>query len=258
MSAEKTKPDSPPSGRKIVVIIPVLNEEQSIGKVIEALPPGWYHSVIAVDNGSSDATAHVASRAGAEVISEPRRGYGWACLAGMARAAELDPEIIVFLDGDYSDYPDDLPDLVQPILEQEAEFVVGSRVRGERGKGALLPQARFGNWLATRLIRLFWGYRFTDLGPFRAIRWQALQQMRMQDKTYGWTVEMQIKALRMGLRVAEVPVRYRKRIGASKVTGTFSGTIKAGYKILWTIFRYGLADRAPGPAPLVRDEVLTR
>ncbi len=234
------RPEQQSADLKTVVIIPVLNEEKSIGKVIADLPVESYVRVIAVDNGSSDNTAQVAEQAGAMVVKEPRRGYGWACLAGMAAAAELEPDVIAFIDGDYSDFPEELSHVLMPIRQGKADFVVGSRVRGERDKGALLPQARFGNWLATRLIRLIWGFHYTDLGPFRAIRWPALQAMNMQDKTYGWTVEMQIKAVRMGLRIAEVPVRYRKRIGTSKVTGTLSGTIKAGYKILWTIFRYGV------------------
>ncbi|MDQ7064114.1 MAG: glycosyltransferase family 2 protein [candidate division KSB1 bacterium] len=224
----------------IVVLIPALNEEKSIGRVLAALPNDLRLHVIVADNGSTDATAVVARHHGAEVVHEPRRGYGWACLAAMAAAKKFNPDIGVFLDADFSDYPEDIHEVVRPIVAGEADMVIGSRVLGQRERGALLPQARFGNWLATRLIRLIWGFRYTDLGPFRAVRWPALLALNMQDKTYGWTVEMQIKALKYGLRVQEVPVRYRKRIGKSKVTGTLSGTIKAGFIILWTIFRYGI------------------
>ncbi len=229
--------DRPPN---IVVLIPALNEEKSIGRVLAALPDDLHLHVIVADNGSSDATAAVARQQGAEVVHEARRGYGWACLAAMAAAQKYNPDIAVFMDADFSDYPEDIHEVVRPIVAREADMVIGSRVLGQRERGALLPQARFGNWLATRLIRLIWGFRYTDLGPFRAIRWPALLALNMQDKTYGWTVEMQIKALKYGLRVQEVPVRYRKRIGKSKVTGTLSGTIKAGVIILWTIFRYGI------------------
>ncbi len=225
---------------KIVVLIPALNEEKSIGRVLDALPRDFQLQIIVADNGSSDRTAAVAREHGARVVYEPRRGYGWACLAAMAEAESWKPDIAVFLDADYSDYPEDLHQVVRPILQDEADLVIGSRILGRREKGALLPQARFGNWLATRLIRMIWGFRYTDLGPFRAIRWSALLALDMQDKTYGWTVEMQIKALKHGLRVQEVPVRYRKRIGKSKVTGTISGTVKAGIVILWTIFRFGM------------------
>ena len=172
------------------------------------------------------------------MIEEPRRGYGRACLAGIARAALAPPDIVVFLDGDHSDFPEDLPSLVEPIARGEADLVIGSRVRSRRERGALLPQAIVGNWIATTLIRLLYGFRFTDLGPFRAIRWESLLALGMEDETFGWTVEMQIKALRRGLRVVEVPVRYRPRIGTSKITGTMAGAVKAGWKILWTIARY--------------------
>lgn len=235
-----------PGKPRVVVIIPALNEAKSISRVLAALPEHCCTTVIVVDNGSTDNTAEVAAAHKAVVISESRRGYGWACLAGMRAAATHDPEIIVFIDADFSDFPEEITALLTPIAMGMADFVVGSRVAGVRERGALLPQARFGNWLATLLIRLFWGFRYTDLGPFRAIRWSALQELGMQDKTYGWTVEMQIKALQYGLRVAEIPVRYRQRIGHSKVTGTISGTLKAGYKILWTIFHYGfIARRQP-------------
>ena len=223
---------------KISVIIPAFNEEGSIGKVIADIPKELVHEIIVVDNGCTDRTAEVAQTAGARVVREERRGYGYACLAGIAA---LDaPDIVVFLDGDYSDYPSEMSLLVQPILAGKAEMVIGSRIRGVREKGALLPQARFGNALATFLIRLLFRVSYTDLGPFRAIRYDRLLEMDMQDKTFGWTVEMQVKAAKMGIRACEVPVSYRKRIGQSKITGTVKGTIKAGYKILMTIFRYGL------------------
>lgn len=222
----------------VSVIIPALNEEESIGKVIADLPKTCVEEIIVVDNGSIDRTAEVARAAGARVVQETRKGYGYACLAGIAVLNA--PEIVVFLDGDYSDFPSEMSLLIQPILAGDAEMVIGSRIRGAREKGALLPQARFGNVLATFLIRLLFHVHYTDLGPFRAIRYEQLLAMDMQDKTFGWTVEMQVKAAKMGLRVCEVPVSYRKRIGQSKITGTVRGTILAGYKILTTIFRYGL------------------
>lgn len=221
-------------GAKISVIIPVLNEEASIGKVLREIP-NWVDEVITVDNGSSDCSMDVAASAGAKVLREPRRGYGSACQTGIAALGPCD--VLVFLDGDYSDYPEEMALLVDPILNEEADMVIGSRVLGEREPGALTPQARFGNWLSCLLIRLFWGARFTDLGPFRALRWTALKQLQMADPDYGWTVEMQIKAAQLGLKTKEVPVRYRKRIGKSKVSGTVRGVFGAGSKILWTIFR---------------------
>ena len=223
---------------KISVIIPAFNEDRSIGKVITDIPKELVHEIIVVDNACTDRTVEVAESAGARVVREERRGYGYACLAGIATLNA--PDIVVFLDGDYSDYPAEMSMLVQPGLSGEAEMVIGSRIRGTRQQGALLPQARFGNALATFLIRLLFGVHYTDLGPFRAIRYDRLREMNMQDKTFGWTVEMQVKAAKMGIRVCEVPVSYRKRIGQSKITGTVQGTIKAGYKILATIFRYGL------------------
>ena len=223
---------------KISVIIPAFNEEAAIGKVIGDIPKTLVRQIVVVDNGSTDRTAEIAESLGALVVREDRRGYGYACLAGIAAVESA--EIVVFLDGDYSDYPSEMPTLVQPILAGEAEMVIGSRVRGKSEKGALLPQARFGNALAAGLIRLLFGVRYTDLGPFRAIRYDRLLEMNMQDKTYGWTVEMQVKAAKLGVRVCEAPVSYRKRIGQSKITGTLKGTVLAGYKILTTIFRYGL------------------
>ncbi len=223
-----------------LVIIPAFNEARSIGQVLGDLPD-HVGEVVVVNNASTDETERNARAAGATVLREDRQGYGWACLRGIAYARTKNPDLVVFLDGDYSDHPDELDRLIAPILADEADFVVGSRMTGEREPGALLPQALWGNRLACGLMRLFWGARFTDLGPFRAIRFADLLALDMQDTTYGWTVEMQIKAVRAGLRCAEVPVSYRRRIGVSKITGTISGTAKASAKILWTIGRYALA-----------------
>jgi glycosyltransferase involved in cell wall biosynthesis len=223
---------------RISVVIPAFDEAESIGLVIADLPHSILQEIIVVDNGSSDATASVAAAAGARVVSEPRKGYGQACLTGIAATDK--PDIIVFLDGDYSDHPEELPDVIRPILDDQADLVIGSRVAEKREPGAMLPQALFGNWLATSLIRLIWGFRYTDLGPFRAVTVSALQRIGMRDTNFGWTVEMQVKALREGLRIAEVPVSYRRRVGVSKITGTVRGTVAAGYKILWTIGRYAL------------------
>ena len=226
---------------RVWVIIPAFNEAASLPFVLGDLPV--VGRVIVVDNGSTDQTAELARQHGATVIHEPRRGYGAACLAGLAAIrsnalASEPPDVVVFLDGDYSDHPDQLPELVDPILKGEVDFVVGSRMRGEREPGALLPQALFGNRLACCLMWLFWGAKYTDLGPFRGISWEALQRLDMCDRNFGWTVEMQIKATVARLRTLEIPVRYRRRVGVSKISGTISGTIRAGYKILYTIARY--------------------
>ena len=227
---------------RISVIIPAHNEARAIGLVLAEIPARLVQEVIVVDNNSTDDTGAVARAAGATVLREPRPGYGHACLAGMAHALGPDepapPDIGVFLDGDHSDYPEEMPALLAPLLAGAADLVIGSRALGVRERGALLPQQRFGNWLASRLLRLRYGGQVTDLGPFRAILAPALLGLDMQDKTYGWTVEMQVKAARQGLRTVEVPVRYRKRIGTSKVSGTVKSTLGAGYKILWTIFKY--------------------
>ena len=227
---------------RINVIIPAYNEERSIAKVLHAIPAGYVEEVIVVNNNSSDSTARAAARAGATVLDEPSAGYGSACLKGIAYAAAKPaatrPDIIVFLDGDFSDYPEEMPMLVQPIVAGEAEMVIGSRALGRREAGAMMPQQVFGNWLATTLLRWLYNARFTDLGPFRAIRLDTLLALGMRDRNYGWTVEMQARAAKQKIRYTEVPVTYRRRIGTSKVSGTVKGTVLAGYKIIWTIFKY--------------------
>ena len=221
---------------RISVIIPAYNEESSIGLVLDALPQEKIHEIIVVDNCSTDATARVAQEHGARVVKEPRKGYGSACLKGIDQLD--DPDIVVFIDGDFSDFPEEIVLLIGPIETGEKDFVLGSRMIFPKSQLALLPQARYGNRLAILLIKLFFKYEFTDLGPFRAIRYSSLMSLGMQDRDFGWTVEMQIKALRNGLRIHEVPVNYRKRVGISKITGTLSGTIRAGTKIIYTIFKY--------------------
>ena len=227
---------------RVSVIIPAHNEAGAIALVLAEIPAGLVQEVIVVDNNSTDNTSEIARASGATVLREPRPGYGHACLAGMAHAfgrpQSEQPAIVVFLDGDHSDFPEQMPELLAPLLRGEADLVIGSRALGVREKGSLLPQQRFGNWLAARLLNLRYGGTVTYLGPFRAVTASALLAIGMEDKTYGWTVEMQVKAARLGLRTVEVPVRYRKRIGTSKVSGTVRGTLGAGYKILWTIFKY--------------------
>ncbi len=222
----------------IYVIIPAFNESKSIGKVIADIPD-MVTEIIVVDNASTDNTGDFAKEKGASVLRENRKGYGYSCLKGMdyisKKAKEND--IIVFLDGDYSDFPAEIKLLVSPIMTSGFDMVIGSRVLGERQKGSMLFQQIAGNWLATTLIKLFYNAHFTDLGPFRAITWNALQRINMKDKTFGWTVEMQVKAAKLNLKFTEIPVSYRKRIGVSKVSGTIKGTILAGYKILLTIFK---------------------
>lgn len=225
------------NGHSIGVVIPARDEASAIGKVIAEIP-GWADAIVVADNGSRDATATVAAGAGATVVSEPRPGYGGACLAAIAALPACD--VVVFLDGDYSDYPEDMGELVEPITHGRADLVIGSRMLRDQAIAALTPQQRYGNWLAVTLIRLIWGVRYTDLGPFRAIRRTALDSLQMADRDFGWTVEMQIKAAEKGLTVAEVPIRYRQRIGISKISGTVSGTLRAGSKILWVIGRHGL------------------
>ena len=235
---------------RTIIIIPAFNEARAIGRVIADLPTDLVDEVVVVNNASTDETEANARAAGATVLREPQRGYGAACLRGLRYAAEQAaadqaPDVIVFLDGDYSDHPDELPRLLAPIQRGEADFVIGSRILGRRKglvePGALLPQALVGNTVACSLMHLFWGARFTDLGPFRAIRYDALVALEMTDRTWGWTVEMQIKAAQAGLRCTEVPVSYRRRVGVSKITGTVSGTVRASAKILWTIARYAVS-----------------
>lgn len=224
----------------IDVIIPAFNEEASLPLVIQDIPENLVREIIVVNNGSSDGTKGAGEEAGATVILQPEKGYGSACLKGIdhIRNKATLPDIIVFMDADYSDHPEEMPELIRPIMEKDYDMVIGSRALGNREKGAMMPQAVFGNWLATTLIKGFYGYRFTDLGPFRAIKWQKLLDLDMRDPDFGWTVEMQVKAAQKGLNVTEVPVSYRKRVGVSKVTGTIKGTVMAGYKILWTVFKY--------------------
>ena len=234
---------------RTVALIPVLNEEKSIGKVLDALPRDWIDQAIVIDNGSRDASIEVAKAHGAWVYREMERGYGAACLRGI-EALPDETEFIVFLDGDFSDYPEEAALLLAPLLRNEADMTLGSREQGQREAGALTPQARFGNWLATTLIAMRWGFHYTDLGPFRAIRRDALERLQMADRNYGWTVEMQIKALLAALRIQEIPVRYRPRIGHSKVSGTLRGIVGAGTKILWTIGRFALT--LPSNRPSLR------
>jgi glycosyltransferase involved in cell wall biosynthesis len=222
----------------VAVIIPVFNERESLPLVVADIPRDVVREIVVVDNGSTDDTRLVASALPVRLVREKRRGYGSACLAGISALEGSPPEILVFLDGDYSDHPEELPRLTEAIAAG-ADLVIGSRMLGRREPGALLPQARLGNALACFLIRVLYGHRYTDLGPFRAIRWEALRSLGMEDRDFGWTVEMQVKALKKGLLVVEVPVSYRRRVGVSKITGTFAGTLAAGRKILWTIARYG-------------------
>ncbi|MEN9401281.1 MAG: hypothetical protein RL632_2384 [Bacteroidota bacterium] len=223
---------------KVAVIIPAYNEAPSIAKVVNSIPLELKATVIVVNNGSTDNTVEEAKNAGAIVLDESRKGYGWACLKGIEYAQKEGAEIVVFMDGDFSDFPSEMSLLIDPILDGKMDFVLGSRVLGERERGSLTPQQVFGNWLATRLIRIFYRVKFSDLGPFRAIRTDSLKSLKMSDKTYGWTIEMQIKAAKHKLRFCEIPVSYRKRIGVSKVSGTVKGTVLAGIKIIWAVFKY--------------------
>lgn len=226
--------------KKIVVIIPAFNEENAVGNVVRDIPEGFIDEVIVVNNNSNDATKDKAAAAGATVLDEPTQGYGNACLKGIAYVKDMQqkPDIVVFIDADYSDYPEEMIPLVQPIIEEDYDMVIGSRALGKKQKGSMTPQQIFGNWLATRLLRILYGVTYTDLGPFRAIKWDALVEMDMQDRTYGWTVEMQLKAAKLKMKTTEVAVNYRKRIGFSKISGTVKGTVLAGYKIITTIFKY--------------------
>ncbi len=227
--------------KEILVIIPAYNEAQSIGQVISEIPD-LISEIIVVNNNSTDNTAAVATAAGATVLLEEQMGYGYACLKGINYAGKRSktPHIIVFMDGDYSDFPEDLHKVIAPILAGDVDFVIGARDKELREEGSMTPQQVFGNWLATFLMKLFFKAKFTDLGPFRAIRYEQLMALEMEDKTYGWTVEMQLKVLKKKIAYTEVPVRYKKRIGISKVSGTVKGSIFAGIKILGWIFKYSL------------------
>lgn len=222
----------------IDVVIPALNEERALPRVLFEIPRPPVRRVVVADNGSTDRTADVARECGAEVVHEAERGYGAACLKALAHLEPDPPDVVVFLDGDYSDHPDELPLVVAPILSGDADLVIGSRAIGRAERGALSPQQRIGNAIACHALSMLYGVRYTDLGPFRAIRWDALARLEMQDRNYGWTVEMQIKAAQQRMRHAEVPVSYRPRIGISKVSGTVRGSVSAGAKILWLLSRY--------------------
>lgn len=221
------------------IIIPAYNEEASIGLVIADIPKNLVRHIIVCNNRSTDQTKECAIQLGAIVVDQPKKGYGSACLKGIEylQSLSVPPDLVVFLDGDYSDHPEQLPEVIRPILEDGIDLVIGSRAIGNMERGAMMPQQIFGNWLATTLIKLFYDYHFTDLGPFRAITYEKLIALDMQDPDFGWTVEMQVKAAKMGLKTKEVPVKYRRRVGVSKVSGTVKGSILAGHKILWTIFK---------------------
>ena len=225
---------------QVVVIIPAFNEENAVGKVVEAIPKDWVDEVIVVNNNSTDLTSQKAEEAGAAVLFEAKKGYGRACLKGIDYLKQMPekPQIIVFIDADFSDYPEQMPQLIEPIQKGEVDLVIGSRALGKHEKGSMTIPQLFGNWLATTLLKLLYGASFTDLGPFRAIRYSSLLALKMQDETYGWTVEMQIKAAKQKLKFMEVPVDYRNRIGFSKISGTVKGTFMAGYKIIATLFKY--------------------
>lgn len=232
-------------GKTIAVVIPALNEGKNIGPLIRSLP-SFVDTIVVGDNNSTDNTAQEARDYGAIVMHETRRGYGSACLAGLSFLKKDPPAIVIFTDADGSDDPAQMQELIRPLLRRDSQITIASRATGTAEKGALSPAQRFGNWLATRLIRLFWSARFTDLGPYRAITWTALEYLEMSDPDFGWTVEMQIKAARLDLKVAEIPANYRKRKqGESKVGGSLRGSILAGNKILWWIFREKLRDLAP-------------
>lgn len=225
--------------QRIRVVIPAHNEEQSIAKVISEIP-NFVTEIIVINNNSTDHTAENAKAAGATVLNENKKGYGNACLKGIKYISVLKQktDIIVFLDGDYSDYPEELTKIIAPIQERNVDFVLGARIKSLREKGAMMPQQIFGNWLATSLMQLIFNAKFSDLGPFRAIKFERLLELNMEDKTYGWTIEMQLKAIKNNLSYEEVPVKYKNRIGTSKVSGTIKGSIFAGIKILGWIFKY--------------------
>jgi len=230
----------PAARSRTAVVIPVFNERESLPRVVGAIPSGVADEIVVVDNGSTDGSDRIARGLPVRLVREARRGYGSACLAGVRALESKPPDVLVFLDGDFSDHPEEMPRLLKAI-EAGADLALGSRTLGDREPGALPAHARFGNALACFLIARLTGHRYTDLGPFRAIRWEAYRRLGMRDPDFGWTCEMQVKALRRGLRVVEVPVSYRRRVGVSKITGTIAGTLRAGYKILWTIARYAIA-----------------
>ena len=221
------------------IIIPAFNEEKSIGKVVQAIPMELVREVVVCNNASTDSTKEVAVESGATVVYVPQKGYGMACLAGIEYidSKPTPPDVVVFLDGDYSDHPEELPLLLDPITNDDMDMVIGSRALGSMERGAMMPQQIFGNWLATTLMKIIYNYEFSDLGPFRSIKYDVLKSLDMKDRDFGWTVEMQVKAAKYKLKCKEVAVSYRKRIGVSKVSGTVKGTLLAGHKILWTIFK---------------------
>ena len=224
----------------IDVVIPAYNEEESVGLVVRDIPKNLVRNIIVVDNNSSDYTSLRAGEEGAIILNEKSQGYGSACLKGIeyAEKSKPQPDILVFLDADYSDYPQEMNQLIEPIINQDIDMVIGSRALGKREKGSMMPQQIFGNWLATFLLQQLYKVKYSDLGPFRAIKFQKLLSLDMVDRNYGWTVEMQVKAAKNNLTFAEIPVSYRKRIGVSKITGTVKGTLMAGYKIIKTIIKY--------------------
>ncbi|MDB4089219.1 glycosyltransferase family 2 protein [Flavobacteriales bacterium] len=224
---------------QVDVIIPAFNEQNSIGSVIKDIPKDLVRDIIVVDNNSNDETSINAKNAGATVLKEKRQGYGFACLKGIEHSTNKDtqPDVIVFLDADYSDFPQEMNLLLNKIWKG-ADMVIGNRVKSKREKGSMMPQQVFGNWLACNLMKIMYGYKYEDLGPFRAIKFNKLQEIGMKDTTYGWTVEMQVKALKLNMNIQQVDLSYRKRIGQSKVSGTVKGSVMAGYKIITTIFKY--------------------
>jgi glycosyltransferase involved in cell wall biosynthesis len=231
------------SNNDIIIIIPVLNEEEAIEKVLQEIPWTKVKEIVVVDNGSTDKTSEVAKKGGATVLFEPRRGYGSACLAGMKYIANSPPEIVVFMDGDYSDNPENLGRIVNPILKENFDIVIGSRISGPRQTGALPIHSVIANKLFAKLVRLIYGFKLTDIGPFRAIRYNSLVTLQMEDRGYGFPIEMVIKAAKKKLRILELPLGYRKRIGTSKITGNFSSSVKAGIKIFYIIFKYSIKSR---------------